>query len=184
MIISDRHKFIFLAIPKTGSTSIQLVLQNHGMMSDFSAPYNHKLSKEIMNEFPIRWKNYYKLCFVRNPWDRHVSLYFWKRKFHKDKYRDFKHFCEIDNDRWYHQYILDDDGNQILDFIGRFEKLQEDFNVICDKFRLGNYVLPHKMQQPEKNHYTTYYDDILIERVYKIYNKFGLIDRLGYEFGD
>jgi hypothetical protein len=74
MILSKKHKFIFLCLPRTGTTAIRKELcDNYGGEEILykHAPYDQYL----------RWanndqRNYKVLASVRNPLDRTVSLYF------------------------------------------------------------------------------------------------------------
>ncbi len=66
-----------------------------------------------------------------------------------------------------------------IDFIGRFENLEEDFQYICEKIGLSNIKLPHENITRHK-HYTKYYNNETREIVAEIYAKD--IKNFGYNF--
>jgi len=86
---------------------------------------------------------YFSFSFVRNPWSRALSDWWWMKKNLKteasfDDYLnirgDFHNACysmekEYRGDHFKTQYeYLYRDGECLLDFIGRFEHFQRDFN--------------------------------------------------------
>ena len=69
-MISHKHKFIFTHIPKTGGTSITRALNP-----------NAGIKNKPLKEMPLKDKeDYFKFTFVRNPWDRAVSMFFFRQK--------------------------------------------------------------------------------------------------------
>tara|TARA_R100000008_G_scaffold48895_1_gene29093 strand:- start:4858 stop:5589 length:732 start_codon:yes stop_codon:yes gene_type:complete len=97
-------------------------------------------------------------------------------------YLNLKRLHGYQHDKWHLrnqiEHIVDYDGNIIIDHIGRFENLQEEYKFICDKIQLPEIQLPYlnhfghysaevKVHDPKKIHYSTYYNDELVEIVSK-----------------
>ena len=96
--------------------------------------------------------------------------------------KDFKTYCKnSQHSTVFHPYYTDHDGTVLLDFIGRVENYQEDFNTICDKVGIPRSELPHK-NKSEHKHYTEYYDDESRQIIAEKYAKD--IEYFGYEFED
>ncbi len=61
------------------------------------------------------------------------------------------------------KFLTDDDGSIIVDFIGRFENIENDFKYICDK--LGIRASLEKLNMTERKEYDKYYSRETIEIV-------------------
>ena len=93
MLLSLKHKFIFIHIPKTGGTSIRNVLEQY---SDDIRPYLNPKGKVIINKrieeklssnpphislisiskiFDLCFKDFTIICVIRNPLERIKSYY-------------------------------------------------------------------------------------------------------------
>ena len=71
-------------------------------------------------------------------------------------------------------------GRVIVDFIGRYENLNEDFDTICQHIGIPTPALPHLRRATERDDYRTYYDDTLAEIVAQHYHRD--LEVLGYTF--
>ena len=120
------------------------------------------LSKEIFD-------SYFKFGFARNPWDIEISRYYYilSAKNHRhyktvnqlknfDKYLEWR--ISIKDIKKQKDFFTDEKGNIIVDYIGKFETLNNDFNYIANKLKLENVALPHKNQSQHRN-YREYYNN-------------------------
>ena len=104
MIISHKHRYIFIKPFKVAGTSVQINLAKHcglgdvvppiGDFSDkwdsncysskprnFSGFTNHMAPEDIKKVIdPKIWDSYFKFTIIRNPWDALISEYFWQLK--------------------------------------------------------------------------------------------------------
>ena len=194
-MISHKYKFIFVHINKTAGTSIDETLQCH------CENYNKHESLRELKEQALS-NDYFKFTFVRNSWDRFISLYKFRVKTNQTglgenpiPFKDCSKKIYHKDSKYYNisgerqrlmlstqlDWITDGSGNIALDFIGRFENLQEDFNTICDKIGIPQQQLPHR-NKTEHKHYTEYYNDETRQIVAEKYAKD--IEYFGYEFGE
>ena len=157
------------------------------------------------------YKDCFKFSFVRNPWDRLVSEYRYRNFWKKFSFRDFvlSNLPEENNycDYFRHvmpqsDYLYSDSGDLIVDYVGRFETLQEDFYKICDVIDFKNREIPHvnksglrkvkdrvkrkvgliKSYQKDFNDFRCFYDDETASVVEGMYRKD--IESFGYTFDD
>lgn len=84
MLISHKHKFITIDIPKTGSRSLRESLSPMGIIDVVGKPhpneafYQHGTALDCVRDFEKNNRNfhdYFSFCVVRNPWDRYFSFF-------------------------------------------------------------------------------------------------------------
>ena len=208
IMISHQNKFIYTRVAKTGSIALLHVLGDyiHDLkrvygMEDCDYDPNHISSFDIQKAVPDQFNYYFKWAFTRNPWDRLVSVWSMNKQakhftctfpHHVPNFSQF--IKSLDNLDWmpeknvyrkcnkeYFNYTFGNvwDFTRGSDFIGRFENLQDDFNIICDKIGIPQQQLPHKNKTKHK-HYTEYYDEETKQIVAEKYAKD--IEYFGYEF--
>ena len=201
MILSDKYKFIFVRPQKIGGTSLQSAITKLDKDS-FRYEKDDRLKiKNILNHdldpFHIagddiekligkkKYNSYYKFSFTRNPWARMVSLYeYFSNQPHQPlevKNRTFRDFLIKGNSTWW-AGAFDNHVDFIgsVDFVGKIENLQNDFDYICEKIIAPKIKLPHKNKTKHK-HYTKYYDNETKQIVAERYAKD--IEYFGYKYG-
>ena len=78
-------------------------------------------------------------------------------------------------------YLVDLHGNNLVDFIGHYETLQEDFDRVCAKIGITRRVLPFKRKSESRQiDYRSYYADDVIEMTAEHFRKD--LQMLGYSF--
>jgi len=228
-MICKEYKCIFVHIPKVAGQSVERFFLNrlglsweqrqhlHMMKNKDPAKGTEKLSHLAASEY-VRcghisqqdFDDYFKFSFVRNPWARIVSEYRYRNYF---RYKSFKDFVMNKmpppsfNDDYRHvmpQYdmLYDEQGNCLVDFVGRFENLQADFDMVCERLGFEESKLPfvnssektsrairrklksviYRNGESEKKHYTEFYDDETREFV-KAYYK-NDVEVFGYSFDE
>ena len=214
MILSEKHKFVFVKPNKIGGTTITATLEELGVWQWTDTTSDQMGNHETYREITKTVKNvddYFVFSFVRNPWARILSYYFyvtgneiprkqnnqesnatasWAQSLKPDaiqmytnikKAKNFKGALNFLKLKSFFNYFENTDGEINLDFIGKTENLQEDFNTVCDKIGIPQKQLPHKNKSKHK-HYTEYYDEETKQIVAEKYAKD--IETFGYEFGE
>jgi len=150
------------------------ILPNH-----YPSPYPwHIKAWELKDKMGSEFFEYYRFGFSRDPWDWQVSLYLFMKnnpvhKQHKliASLGSFEEYIEwrINEDlELQKSAFYDHDGNCLMDFIGKLEYLNDDFNYICEKLNLEA-TLPHINRSNPGIDYLDYYDQRLIDAVYEAY---------------
>tara|TARA_Y100000768_G_scaffold384495_1_gene368660 strand:+ start:607 stop:1200 length:594 start_codon:yes stop_codon:yes gene_type:complete len=196
-MVFHNYKCIFLHIPKTAGRSVTNALGGQGDIEELFWHETLNDHKKIISE--DIYSSYFKFTFVRNPWDRVLSAYFWYKgggvQNKADKYigkslpwrftkfiKNYDNFIkDHDNELSPHflpQIKIINDVNE-LDFLGRFERLEEDFSIICKKLNLQDYKLPHSNKSRHKP-YWNYYNSKTIDIVADIFKDD--IENFSYDF--
>ena len=148
----------------------------------------HATADEVKRCLPPEvYDSLFKFAFVRNPWDRLVSRYAHllrstDRRRHGfisklEKFEDFLKW-EIQRGSGQYPYVTDAQGNQIVDFIGHYERLTEDFAKVCARLKIQA-ALPHA-NISEHRDYRSYYTPETREFVAKEFRRD--IEMFGYDF--
>jgi hypothetical protein len=130
------------------------------------------------------WKRYFKFSFERNPWDRQVSWYHYKTKSRPaDAKPTFDAFNRDRKRAWVENWTLYTiDGSICLDFIGRYETLNADFEHVLAQIGLaGQLSLPHTNVSKGRNgSYREFYNDDSRDLIADWYRP--EIEHFGYTF--
>ena len=196
--------WIFVHVQKTGGNSVRTALG-----ADIFDPYKHFLARELREiHGKATWDSCFKFTFVRNPWDRLVS--WWSMIDESRNYldptqppngffgyvlkhaRSFEEFilrCTdeiVDSDgrkqifRNQIDYLVDENGAVIVDYIGRFERLQECFDEVSHRLGRPPVDLP-RINASQHVAYTEYYTPAMAKSVAGHYARD--IEAFGYRFG-
>ena len=191
-MILHARRLIFFHNPKVAGTSIENVI--HGKRWDpyqfdrelfvgWHDPYGftqHATYGQMLDFYDESIiGNYYKFCFVRNPWERLVSAFNYSiaaGEISGDKFDEFVDSTfELVTSNSYRpgqhatpqtDYIFHN-GRQIVDFIGRFERLSEDWKFIAGIFKFP--PLPIYNQAKQRSAYQNFYSDRSRQQVSEMY---------------
>jgi chondroitin 4-sulfotransferase 11 len=170
---SVSNNCIFIHIPKCAGNSIKKCIG--GFVGD-----SHSFAKQIPVDL---FKNSYSFAFVRNPWDRCLSAYYYlmkggdrnpqdlidRQEFIVDypNFRDFVikkgvHDAAVNQTHFLPQARFTEHRN--FNFIGRVEDIKKDMQRVCGDLNV-RFNLPHfnKGIKPSRDIYTRRMIDIITE---------------------
>jgi hypothetical protein len=233
-LISHKYKFVYIKNKKVAGSSVESFFGQYCVDPNDDYHFNDRISEKISpfgyvgrrlkgnSKLPPHasakeissfmgetlFDDYLKFSVIRNPWDRVVSLYYWRT--HNEKGENnttdvlnikdpltFEQFMKgsgkktlmlggdkvfNDSDNWDLVTIND---KPICDFYIRYEDLNEDIKKLCDKLGITNYdlsLLPnHKGgYRKDKRDYRDYYNEETKDIVAQLYKK--EIKEWGYKF--
>jgi len=192
----DEHRCVFIHIPKCAGVSVsQSLFGNQGAGHYSANTMRQVLGDDIYNQ-------YFTFTFVRNPWDRLASAFhFLKRggfndtdrrwaSAHLQQYDDFSTF--VNNwvtpehvRSWIHfqpqcDFICGANGALDVDFVGRFEQLDKDFQTLCNKLGFERVLASLNQNRSGQPYYQSLYDDQTRDIVAQVYARD--IELLNYRF--
>lgn len=206
MIISHTYKYVFVELPRTGSTAIsrelrdlydgQPILRKHATYQDF-----------LKVASPIE-KTYFVFGGIRNPLDDAVSYYFKLKTNHKQKFTDPQKLSRrtglvnwIDNTLFHFLQKTDADfssfflrwyvvpyntwaslSHKEFDYVVKFEQLQQDFARVLELIGIEpQRPLPmiNKTSGKERT-YAIYYTPAAIKRAKRVFGPY--MEQWGYTF--
>ena len=198
MLVSDSYKFVFHHVPKTGGTSITAALapysnlwkgtlpsdEKHGWQVQFHNVGLHLPVKEVIDSVNNYPKGYFSFAFVRNPFEVIVSAW------DSEKYKDFDAYVEhevftglqICARRTQYEYLTDEEGSLLVDFVGRYENLSGDFYEIIGKIGVPLMLLPKRniSRERKSQDYKKYFTPLSKKTVEQKFEKD--LEYFGYEF--
>ena len=147
-----------------------------------------------------KWPRFFRYTIMRNPYTRMVSCYECQFPREPDHYHlpqepdslTFDRYVEIITDGWHDDHdsggspnfqhwrpqtdwIFDDDGRLIVDYIGHTETLEKDINEICRLIGVETIIDVGYKNQSEwrfpRNEYKHYFNDGTRKKVEKYYEK-------------
>lgn len=193
-MISHEYKCIFIHIPRTGGTSIEAEIVGKNWWT-VSPETKHLTASQAKKIYQTYWDDYFTFSFIRNPWDRCVSLTTYPELFygttnksisllHINNYKQlFGYPVVVEHDRRFYNIeevrkashvenaIYSNILDAPMDFVGRFEELHDSFEYICNSIGKKNTPLPMLNPSTHRNGpgYRQYYDEELCRAVADLY---------------
>ena len=229
-IVSNEHRFVYFIVQKAACSSVKTALLP---LFDLDTGHYEKTLRDGSpivkihelfdgSEHQIRrarfvrrleageYRDHFKFVFVRNPWDRLVSLYFQKvagtggdyggpdlnppgveRRFYLGM--PFAEYVEAvcatpdkeANPHFRSQHLVvcpRENGEILADFVGHFENLPQDFSRVAERIGAPHLELPHRLRSRarKKRPYSDFYDARLRDLVGERFRED--IETFGYSF--
>ena len=185
ILINEKLNYAYVHVYKVAGQSVKLALHRHDLrflpvlrtpiakLMELPQAYSfrsldaHSTATEIRDYLgPEKWDSMFTFSFVRNPWDWQVSLYHFiqtnrlnhqRRMVSEMTFDEYIRWRVEEDRRLQKDFVFDQRGNQLVDFIGRFENLRGDFRTVCDRIGIRA-ELPHE-NASDHDAWRSYYND-------------------------
>jgi hypothetical protein len=207
--ISFSQKFIFIHVQRTAGGSLINALRPYEHRAPVTR-WNKQISRAGLRRDPEKisfrthataldvrqllpagmYEEFFSFAFVRNPYSWLVSEFEVVRQ--NSDHRHYKHLVKMKGfgeyvdwevrraKRYQYPLVTDEEGQVMVDFLGHFERLREDYDKVCERLSLPSLdTLPHKHKRTPRD-YRDYYDDEIRAKVAKFWKKD--IALFGYDF--
>lgn len=214
MIVSHKHKFVFIKTAKTAGTSIEIALSKFCGDDDIITPiipedeelrkslgyrtaqnYTTLEGEDIRPHISARrvrrlisrrvWDQYYTFCFERNPWDKIVSLYYYR--FQKEPRPSINDFIKSEQNKRFRRKGFDlytIKGSIVVDRVCLYESLEEHLNdVLHNKLGIQESIeLPRAKGnlRPANTSYQELLDPESVDIITRLFSE--EIQLFGYQF--
>lgn len=180
-MIVHEHSCIFVHQRKCAGSSIMRTFNVAFGTPDWDFMKDGVLSPE----YTATHQSYFRFAVVRNPWDRLISGWKYCESTHEltlkkvltalpQEGHDFRHVTRLQC-----ATLFNEQGELIVDYLIRFEHLQNDFDVVCDLIGKPRCTLPHR-NRGSRGHYHEYFDEACRQIFLHYFSKD--VDLLGYEY--
>jgi hypothetical protein len=206
MVISQKHRYLFVELPRTGSTAISRELvQNYDGVRIL---WKHATYQDFLKTAKPEEKDYFVFSGIRNPLDDAVSRYFKFMTDHRERYTNpekikkhtklvdrFENFIyqdlhkeNADFEKFFLKYYIvpfnswASMGRKHYDYVIRFENIQEDFNTVLRMIGIEpKQPLPARNSTSKRERdFTSYYSPKAIRRALWVFGPY--MKQWGYEF--
>jgi hypothetical protein len=206
MIISHTYRYLFVELPRTGTTAVEKELKQFYDGQDILR--KHSTYQQFLKEATEEEKQYFVFGSIRNPMDDAVSRFFKiksnhsfrhtrlksikRRKGAVERYEDllFRYVQRNDAEfatffRWVYLFPYDNWSSlnhKEFDFVIRFENLAEDFATLLSMLGIEQ-VRPLPVRNTtniRKRDYLTYYTPEIRDQARRVFGPF--MKKWGYDF--
>lgn len=179
MIINHKHKFAFVHIPKTGGTSLTLLLAPHldkppartKGRSWQGLCHNTGLHSGINKHTADKLKDYFKFTIVRNPYDRLLSM--WRSGYGRPGKKTFEEYCNSVCSRRKHRAFgpqvdyISHDGIVLVDYVARYEQYDAEVTLLMNKWDLSFEQIPHRLNTKNRKNRQAVFTKKIADKIYE-----------------
>jgi len=202
MLLSCGRQILFIHIQRTGGSTIDEIVRRR--VPDARRYLGtHDPASRAREALGRDYASFFTFAFVRNPWERLVSWYATIREqaaavhhsrrnrlwqYVLDNSSSFDEFIchctavvdDVDGRKSFlynqHDYIADEHGTIIVDFVGRYENYRTDLMKLLQRIGVSDVAVPHANASAHR-HYSAYYTrrtrDIVADRYRRDIAAFG-----------
>ena len=154
MILSFEHRFAFIKVQKTAGTSVEVVLSplagTDAIVTPIKPPepgheprnFEYADGDDYSNHMPASlvrervgadcWSELFTFCFERNPWDKAISMYFWRTR-RNERPPSFETWATKPGRLVSERDLYMIDAELAVDFVGRYESLADDLRTVLER---------------------------------------------------